>query len=729
MKPKWRAATLLPPLFFLGWAILFSFPLALHLGDSVALARGGDAWLHIWDLWWLDKALVDLHQGPYFTNYLLYPTGLNLFYHSLDLFNGLISIPLQHLLGLTATFNLLLIANLTLDGLAAYWLCFDRTRSVGAAIVGGAIFASTPLLGTSVDLGQLDEVTVWWVPLYMLALWRAVESPGPVWRPGGGRRAALAAGVCLVGASLATWYFTAGLAVYTVVFVLGSVVSGQWSVVSEQSAQDNRQLGSSSQRVGPSAVRRLLIASAKVGVAVFVFVVALSPLLVGMVRERLGGATYMLPTLFATKFNSADLVGLFLPPRLDTEINRHESSVALGYVALSLGVVGLVAYRRTVWLVGLALVVLVVMAMGPELQVAGNQTGVLLPYALLNNVPFIGASRQPLRFLATADACIALLAGYGALWLMGVRWLGNWRRAVVPVVLGLVALEVIGVPRALASTATGPGYAFLKDSEEAGAVLEVPAETRSAPSLLDQTTHERPIVGGYTSRHFPYPFGDAAPGVAQLFGADPDPLTKEDIVSPPVTTTALVSLDHYGVRFVVVNKADMATGHNGRLETVLESLFTEKDKVYEDGEILVYQSPVVSEGSRADGRALPLVGLGSGWHKVEENPVHRWTGSNVTDGNALVWVGVPPGAEGHYTLEMTGYAYKEPRHVSVLLDDRVLMSKEVGTAFEDVSVDLGNLAVGDHILKLKVAEPPESPPGDTRKLGIGVTRLAIQPGG
>ena len=216
MKPTGALRTLLPPLFFLGWAILFTFPLVFHLGDSVALARGGDAWLHIWDLWWLDKALLGLHQSPYYTNYILYPTGLTLYYHSLDLFNALLSIPLQHLFGLTATFNLLVLANLTMDGLAAYWLCLDRTRSMGASLVGGALFAAAPLLGTSLDLGQLDEMTVWWVPLYILALWRALDSPGLVWRAGGGRRAALAAGACLVGASLATWYFTAGLAVFTV---------------------------------------------------------------------------------------------------------------------------------------------------------------------------------------------------------------------------------------------------------------------------------------------------------------------------------------------------------------------------------------------------------------------------------------------------------------------------------------------------------------------------------
>src|SRR5207253_4303345 len=141
---------------------------------------------------------------------------------------------------------------------------------------------------------------------------------------------------------------------------------------------------------------------------------------------------------------------------VDSDINRHGSSVALGYVALVLCLVGLVSRWRRLWPVGLALLGLVVMAMGPELQVAGNRTGIPLPYALLNNVPFVGASRQPLRFLATADACLSLLAAFGVAWLLGLDGFKAWKSAVVPVALALVALELFGVPRIMTNTAVGP---------------------------------------------------------------------------------------------------------------------------------------------------------------------------------------------------------------------------------------------------------------------------------
>jgi hypothetical protein len=697
---------LFPPLFFLAWAVLFTFPLVTRLGDAVTLARGGDAWLHLWDLWWVDRALVDLHQNPYITNYLLYPTGLNLYYHSLDLFNALLSIPLQHLVGLTAAYNLLMLANLTLDGLAAYWLCFDRTRSVAGSLVGGVLFASAPLLSTSVDLGQLDEVTVWWVPLYILILWRALdagqasEDQGPSssrFTQSFPLRASLAAGACLIGASLATWYFTAGLAVFTLIFVPAYLIS---------------------RRARLAAWVRAALALAVAG---GLFVIVLSPLLIAMVRERLSGATYMLPTYYATLFNSADLAGLFLPPRVQSEINQHGSTVSLGYIALALALVGLLRRWRSAWPLGLALLGLVLMALGPQLQFGGNQTGLPLPYSLLNNVPFIGASRQPLRFLATAGACLALLAAFGTAGLMGYV-VPRWRAAASVALLALAAVELVVIPRALTPTQVGPTFAFIKSSPTQRAVLEVPNDEWSAASLLHQTYHERPIIGGYTSRHFPYPFGDAAPGVSQLLRADPDPITAPDILTPSVRDTALASLDHYAVRFVVVHKPNMATGRNGRLQQVLDALFTESDRAYDDPDVTIYQTPPRPPGSAP----LPLVGLGNGWHKAEQNPLHRWLGSNVTDGNGAVWIGIPNGAEDPYHLKMTAYSYNTPRTLSVLLDGATLHTVQIGTVFQDLDVDLGTLHVGDHQLLLKVAEPPENPPGDERKLSIGVTMIAVE---
>lgn len=701
-----RAINFFPLIFFSLWAAVFSYPLIANMGESVVLAQGGDAWLHIWNLWWIDKSLVELFRNPYQTDFLYHPTGLNLYYHSLNLLNGVTSIPLQRLFGLTPAFNMLVLANLTLDGLAAYWLCIERTRSRSAALVGGALFASAPLLGTSLNLGQLDETTVWWIPLYVLSLWRALESPGPVWKRGGGRRATICAALCLIGASLATWYFTAGLAVFTAVWVPAMLFRGR------------------GQEIESKSWTAWLRAAGKVGLVAVGTLLVLSPLLAAMIGERVRGETYMLPSATTTIANSADLAALFAPGRTQIpDWNRHFGNAALGSVAIGLSLIGLASRLRKHWPLGLALLTLVLLSLGPVLQIAGTNTGLPMPYALLNNVPFIGASRQPLRFLAAGGVCLALLSAFGVAYILERGLLAKYRQIVAPALLLLVAIELFGVPRALALTDPGDAYRYLQAEAEAGAVLEVPYDLWSARALLDQTVHERPIVGGYTSRRYPYPLSEGAPGISQLLKGDSEPLLGEDILTPPVSQTARASLDHYEVRYVVAHKGPLATGRYAPLEEVLAKLFTTGDVVFEDGETVVYKT---SSLPPAEAERLPLVGLGTGWHRVEQNPVHRWTGSNVTDANANVWLGIPEGADGTYTLSMTAYSYNTPRTLTVTLNGNPLLSRQLDTGFSEIAVNLGELAVGDYQIGFSVAEPPESPPGDERKLGIGVTRLAIE---
>jgi hypothetical protein len=382
------------------------------------------------------------------------------------------------------------------------------------------------------------------------------------------------------------------------------------------------------------------------------------------------------------------------------------------------------AWTRS-WSWGAALLVLVILALGPHLQVLGKDTGFPLPYALLDRVPFIGASRQPLRFLATAGICLSLLAAYGTAWLLAAAEGRSWQRALVPALLALVALELFGVPRALLNTDVDPAYAFIRDQPEDGAVMELPYERWQAPAMLNQSIHERPILGGYTSRHFPYQFVEGAPGVAQLAVGFPPTLAESDILSPSLELTALPSLDYYGVRYAVMHKADIASGRYGRLQTLLKKLYPD-GPVYEDDEVLVYRTPVGPGNSGGPTDALPLVGLGSGWHELEENPTRRWAGSNPDDGNADIWLGVRPTAEGRHTLGMDLFSYGRPRTLTVQVNGKDVGTAQVDLAPRTFEFDLGDLREGNYNIRLLVDEPPESPPGDRRKLSIGSTRVEVR---
>src|SRR5437762_1573082 len=125
---------------FLLLTLVFTYPIMLHFDSEVPF--GGDAWQHIWNLWWVKHALLDLHTNPYHTDLLFYPQGANLYFHTLTLTAGLLGIPLQLLgLNLLATYNLMALSSFLLAGYGTFLLCHYLTKNVWASFVGGFVFA------------------------------------------------------------------------------------------------------------------------------------------------------------------------------------------------------------------------------------------------------------------------------------------------------------------------------------------------------------------------------------------------------------------------------------------------------------------------------------------------------------------------------------------------------------------------------------------------------------
>ena len=109
-----------PAAVFLGLAVLHTWPLAT---DPSRLSRhNDDEWLNAWTVSWI------AHQAPrnpfdLFGANMFYPTGNALAYTEPLIVPGLMGAPLRWL-GATPmmTYNLLVLAGLTLTGLAMYWL-------------------------------------------------------------------------------------------------------------------------------------------------------------------------------------------------------------------------------------------------------------------------------------------------------------------------------------------------------------------------------------------------------------------------------------------------------------------------------------------------------------------------------------------------------------------------------------------------------------------------------
>jgi hypothetical protein len=190
-------------------------------------------------------------------------------------------------------------------------------------------------------------------------------------------------------------------------------------------------------------------------------------------------------------------------PTWFVEYTASLSLVALAIVAFAVWRAG---YRpRNGWIVitiGFAL-----LALGPFVYVAGVNTHIPGPWALLRYLPGFGLARMPSRFSIVALLGLAVLMA-GALAAIGERW-PKRRRLIGAVVACLLVFELWPAPRTLYSAQVSPIYDRIAADPRPVRVLVLPFGVRDGTSSTgnfrprtqyNQTRHGKALIGGYLSR-------------------------------------------------------------------------------------------------------------------------------------------------------------------------------------------------------------------------------------
>ena len=147
------------------------------------------------------------------------------------------------------------------------------------------------------------------------------------------------------------------------------------------------------------------------------------------------------------------------------------------------------------------------LALGPFVYVAGFNTFVPGPWALLRYVPIVGMARTPARFSVVLMLGAAVLLA-AALVKLTTRW-PHRRRLIVAGVTAALLLELLPVPRPLYSAAIPSIYSHIMASPPDTRVLHLPFGVRdgtssdgnfSAQTQYFQTAHGHRLIGGYLSR-------------------------------------------------------------------------------------------------------------------------------------------------------------------------------------------------------------------------------------
>ncbi len=609
-KSRLKAAvmTTLPFLFFLLIAVLFSWPLALHISSKVVATGSGDIWQHLWNIWWVRFSLLDMHSLPYTTPVVFYPDGANLFFHALDPLDGYLSVPLQMVFGLVSAFNLVILFQLMMAGWGTYLLASYLTGNKAAGLVAGLIYECSPLESRLLNLGQLELTSIEWLPLFMLCFIKTLNRTGRswLWR-------SLSVG-CLLILSLVSWYYL----LYALLF---SGLYGLYQLWKERRAWRIQ---------WPKTVALLT------GIMV-VYGLLVSPLLIPTLQAAGSGGTRQ--PIFTLIYNSATLNGFFTPgpSALWSIFGSKETSEFrgnfLGFVTLGLAGWGLITGARQNWFWALIASIFGILALGPVLHFRFNpdwtpqtvETGPNLPGRLLYNLPFGNIARVPLRFGLVTILTLAVLAAYGLNHLtlkLKVRFrrpgLTYW--SVPALAVFLIFLEFFPGPRTLVDTMVPSFYQQLAHEGPWNefAILETPDRGNASiisKAMYYQTVQGHPMVGGYLSRKPDYPFKDA-PGIRELLNLDWG-LYNSDILDRGSLRNALGVLEFYKIRYVVVHP-ELLTDQDSRYNAtdLLQTVFGPGATPFYQGEGLqVWKTPsFINKGGLPEVEKL-LAQLGEGWGK------------------------------------------------------------------------------------------------------------------
>lgn len=529
-------------------ALLMTWPLPRHFGSRVPW--GGDAPQFLWNLWWLRRA-AEPGVGLLYTDLLYHPVGVSLAFTALVPLESALTVPLQWAgLNLIACYNLLLLLSSILGAWATWALARRLTGSSAAAFAAGFIYGWSPYHSAHL-MGHLNLASHQWLPLYVLALLRAVDGAWPAggeegWQSHSERphpwRWAVVAGLAAAATALTEWTYAAFLLLWTIVYLLYR----GWPLIRR------------------GAWRTLARAFGPLFLLTELALLPTLPLLLAMVAE-LRGAEYMILKPAETLFYSVDVVSYLLPSEmhplaagwvggLDAYRLRNlipaERVVTLGWTVPLLGLLALCWRReRGVRFWGWHNAIFGVLSLGPVLYIGGRhywtafETGVLLPYALLYDLPGFAVTRTPGRLAVLVSLGGAVLAAYG---LVALRC--RWPRAgrlILPLAVALIVAEYWAPPQ-LATPGRQSSAAAMRRDPAPGAVLNVPVEPL-VEYLWYQTQHERPIVGGHLSRQPPDRFAAENPVTRYLQQAT-DPADDRAVRDG----AGVRSLQEAGVRYVAV---------------------------------------------------------------------------------------------------------------------------------------------------------------------------------
>ncbi|MCO6450659.1 MAG: hypothetical protein J5I90_07695 [Caldilineales bacterium] len=658
-------------------ALIMTWPLVSRIATHVP---GSDTWAYdeytfIWSMWWLKHSLIDGVGSIFFSPNIFYPLGMELILYSYNLMAAILALPVGLASNWALASNLSLLFSIVMSGYGAYLLALWLLRMGNgysildikgsqpisntqyhlsnlqlAAFIAGIIYAFASNRMIYLALGHYNIHSVQWLPFFLLYLLRIMRQPS--------RHNALMAGFFGALNLLVDMQYGVFMAFFALCLLLTKPLR---PLLFRDTGRGRRWLA-------------LLLAVATA-------LVLTLPYFWETVKAFLD-ADFLLSGWGDALKLSADLKGWFTPTALHPlwgsdwvrslrEVQEGTgpfndiNTVFLGFATTALALLGVITAWRKLrgWIV--ATVLSALFTLGPLLQIGGKiffdfddlSTGIPMPFLLLHYIPFVKGNRTANRWSIVLMLCLAVLAAWGAFWLLTkIRQRSPDRRlayvagGVAAILAVFILFEHAAVPLPTTDARIPPAIAELATLED-GAVLQIPMGWRNSFGVLGvertqaqyyMSAHEKPILSGNTSRNpaikFDY-FGRLPLVTAitrQEFGVPPD---DGELKAAREQAGDLLKL--WGVRYLMLlppveGRLPYADTYEASQQLALDLIPHSDEPIIDDGTIRIYgvdpgePLPLDVDFGTGDSAAW----RGAGWGD-DERDVGGAPGIWVTDTDAM----------------------------------------------------------------------------------------------
>ncbi|HYE87268.1 MAG TPA: hypothetical protein VEA16_12995 [Vicinamibacterales bacterium] len=552
--------------------LVFTWPLPLLLSTHLTGDPGGDTGVYVWNQWVFHQELLEGHNPLSTQKILALTPRVDLSQHNYTPFLNVLALPLISPFGVIAAFNIVFLFVCVLNGLLTYGLTRRVTRAARPeAWLAGLVFAFAPVM-VARSTGHYSLMAAAALPAFVWCLVNAERSRSVRDAALVGLCMAWAAlsdayfGIyCVIIAVLylgslviritrsertapRAWKWVLDVAIVCLAGLIAGMAlgrGGEFTVLGmpvRMRTLYNPMLILTVLTLARVALwwrphverfdwtaaalaqgrRRSLLTLA--AVAFLACVGPLSPVLYGLGGRIIEGRFASPQIFWRSSPRGVDLLSFITPnsqhpivrwfaedplllwPTIYVEYTASLSLVALAVIAIAMWRADYRPNRR--WLV--LTIAFALLALGPFIYVAGVNTHVPGPWALLRYLPGFGLARMPTRFAIIASLGIAVIFA-GALAAIGTKW-PQRRRLIVSAATLLVVFELWPAPRTLYSAAISPIYDRIAQDPRPVRVLSLPFGVRDGTwetgnfrprSLFNQTRHGKALIGGYLSRISP----------------------------------------------------------------------------------------------------------------------------------------------------------------------------------------------------------------------------------